>query len=115
MAKTEPFEAARYLANPQAQADLLNDALASGDAPYIAQALGVIARAGHDRGGARPPRGARRTSGECPKQPPPGRSRVRDFHPWPAHLGATVVGNSFRRCSVPAGGRKLDGMLRWHP
>ncbi len=45
MVKTEPFDAARYLTNPEAQADLLNDALASGDAPYIAQALGVIARA----------------------------------------------------------------------
>jgi probable addiction module antidote protein len=45
MVKTEPFDAARYLTTPEAQADLLNDAFASGSAPYIAQALGVIARA----------------------------------------------------------------------
>ena len=44
MGKTEPFDAARYLASPQAQEELLNDALASGDAGYIAQALGMIAR-----------------------------------------------------------------------
>ncbi len=45
MIKTEPFDAARYLTSPEAQAELLNDALASGDAAYVAQALGVIARA----------------------------------------------------------------------
>lgn len=45
MVKTEPFDAARHLVSPQSQAELLNDALASGDAPYIAHALGVIARA----------------------------------------------------------------------
>ena len=45
MAKTEPFDAARYLDTEEAQAELLNDALASGSAAYVAQALGVIARA----------------------------------------------------------------------
>ncbi len=45
MVKTEPFDAARYLNTEEAQAELLNDALASGDAEYVAQALGVIARA----------------------------------------------------------------------
>ena len=45
MVKTESFDAARHLVSPQSQAELLNDALASGDAPYIAHALGVIARA----------------------------------------------------------------------
>jgi probable addiction module antidote protein len=45
MIKTEPFDAARYLTSPEAQADLLNDALADGNAAYVAQALGVIARA----------------------------------------------------------------------
>lgn len=45
MIKTEPFDAARYLTSPEAQAELLNDALASGDAGYVAHALGVIARA----------------------------------------------------------------------
>jgi probable addiction module antidote protein len=45
MTKTEPFDAARYLTTPEAQAELLNDALTSGNAPYVAQALGVIARA----------------------------------------------------------------------
>jgi probable addiction module antidote protein len=45
MVKTEPFDAAHYLTSPEAQAELLNDALASGDASYVAHALGVIARA----------------------------------------------------------------------
>jgi probable addiction module antidote protein len=45
MIKTEPFDAARYLTSPESQAELLNDALASGDAGYVAQTLGVIARA----------------------------------------------------------------------
>jgi probable addiction module antidote protein len=44
MVKTEPFDAARYLTSPEPQAELLNDALASGDAGYVAQTLGVIAR-----------------------------------------------------------------------
>ncbi len=45
MAKTEPFDAARYLTSSESQAEMLNDALASGHAGYVAQALGVIARA----------------------------------------------------------------------
>ena len=45
MLKTEPFDAAHYITSPEAQADLLNDALASGDAGYVSQALGVLARA----------------------------------------------------------------------
>ena len=45
MRRTEPFDAARYLISPESQEELLNDALASGDAGYVAQALGVIARA----------------------------------------------------------------------
>jgi probable addiction module antidote protein len=45
MVKTEPFDAARYLTSPESQAELLNDALASNNAAYVAQALGVIARA----------------------------------------------------------------------
>ena len=45
MVKTEPFDAARYLTAPESQAELLNDALASGDAGYVAQTLGVVARA----------------------------------------------------------------------
>lgn len=45
MVKTEAFDAARYLTTAAAQAELLNDALATGDAAYVAQALGVIARA----------------------------------------------------------------------
>jgi probable addiction module antidote protein len=45
MVKTVPFDAARYMSSPQAQTELLNDALASGNAGYVAQALGVIARA----------------------------------------------------------------------
>ena len=45
MPKTEPFDAARYLTSPESQAELLNDALASGDAGYVAHSLGIIARA----------------------------------------------------------------------
>lgn len=45
MVKTEAFDAARYLTSAESQEELLNDALASGDAGYIANALGVIARA----------------------------------------------------------------------
>jgi probable addiction module antidote protein len=45
MVRTEPFDAALYLASPSSQEELLNDALASGDARYVSQALGVIARA----------------------------------------------------------------------
>lgn len=43
--KTMPFDAARTIASPEAQAELLADAMRSGDAGYIANALGVIARA----------------------------------------------------------------------
>lgn len=44
-----PFDAAHYLKDdPETQAELLRDALDSGDRAYIAHALGVIARA---RGG----------------------------------------------------------------
>lgn len=43
--KTLPFDAAQHLASPEAQAELLTDALETGDAKYVAQALGVIARA----------------------------------------------------------------------
>jgi probable addiction module antidote protein len=45
MTKTEPFDAARYLTTAESQQELLNDALASGDARYVSHALGVIARA----------------------------------------------------------------------
>jgi hypothetical protein len=45
MVKTEAFDAARYLTSPDAQAELLNDALASGNAAYVAHAFGVTARA----------------------------------------------------------------------
>jgi probable addiction module antidote protein len=43
--KTIPFDAALYLTDAQSQAELLTDALESGNATYIATALGVVARA----------------------------------------------------------------------
>jgi DNA-binding phage protein len=43
--RTEPFDAVLYLTAPEAQADLLRDALASGDAGYVDLALAVVARA----------------------------------------------------------------------
>lgn len=42
---TRPFNAANYLAGPDDEADLLSDAIASGDPRYIAAALGSVARA----------------------------------------------------------------------
>jgi probable addiction module antidote protein len=43
--KTTPFDPADHIDTPEAQIELLSDALESGDASYIANALGVIARA----------------------------------------------------------------------
>ena len=40
-----PFDPAVYLTDTDSQAELINDALASGDPGYIANALGVVARA----------------------------------------------------------------------
>lgn len=48
--ETTPFDAAKYLTTPEAQAVLICDALATGDAGYIAHALAVIARARGDDG-----------------------------------------------------------------
>lgn len=45
MIQTRPFDPARYLDSIEAQQELLDDAFASGNAGYIADALGVIARA----------------------------------------------------------------------
>lgn len=46
--ETRPFDAADYLDSAADQADLLTDAVDSGDPKYIAYALGAVARA---RGG----------------------------------------------------------------
>jgi len=43
--ETLPFDAAEYLGSPESQAELLADAFETQDAGYIAQALGVVARA----------------------------------------------------------------------
>ena len=43
--ETSVFDAAEYIDTPEAQAELLDDAFASGDAAYVAKALGVVARA----------------------------------------------------------------------
>ena len=43
--KTVPFDAAEILDDPASQAELLSDAFETGDAGYIANALGIIARA----------------------------------------------------------------------
>ncbi len=42
---TLSFDAAEHITTPEDQADLLSDALQSGNAAYVANALGVIARA----------------------------------------------------------------------
>lgn len=41
----QPFDAAKYLKDPDDQAELLTDAFASGDAGVIAAAIGIVARA----------------------------------------------------------------------
>ncbi|WP_428670635.1 addiction module antidote protein [Reyranella sp.] len=43
--RTFPFDPAEHLTDPEDQAELLNDAFATGDATYIRSALGVVARA----------------------------------------------------------------------
>ena len=43
--ETYPVELAPYYGSEAAQAELLNDALATGHAGYIANALGIVARA----------------------------------------------------------------------
>jgi probable addiction module antidote protein len=42
---TIPYDPAEYLGDPEDQTELLNDALDTGNAVYIANALGIIARA----------------------------------------------------------------------
>ena len=41
---TTPFDAAKYIREPEDVIDFLNDALESGHAPYIAAVLGDVAR-----------------------------------------------------------------------
>lgn len=43
--KTLPFDAAEFMHDAESQAELLGDAFESGDAAYIAHALGIVARA----------------------------------------------------------------------
>ena len=43
--KTMPFDSSKYLDDDQSQGELLADAIESGNAAYIAHALGVVARA----------------------------------------------------------------------
>jgi probable addiction module antidote protein len=40
-----PYDASEFLGSSEAQAELLNDALESGNPAYVAHALGVIAKA----------------------------------------------------------------------
>lgn len=42
--ETTPFDAAKYIRTPEGVVELLNDAFESEHAPYIANALGVVAR-----------------------------------------------------------------------
>jgi probable addiction module antidote protein len=41
---TKPFDAAKYVTEPEDVIDFLNDAFESGHLPYIANVLGVVAR-----------------------------------------------------------------------
>lgn len=45
METTKPFDPVKYMAEPQAQQELLDDAFAIGNAAYIADALEIVARA----------------------------------------------------------------------
>lgn len=45
MSQLKKFDPAEHLDDQQSQAELLADALASGNAGYVANALGIIARA----------------------------------------------------------------------
>lgn len=42
--ETKPFDAAKYIDTPEAVVAFLEDALESGDAGYVAHALGILAR-----------------------------------------------------------------------
>ena len=43
--ETVPFDASEFLTSPESQEELLMDAFESGNAAYITQALGVVAKA----------------------------------------------------------------------
>lgn len=43
--KTQPFDPAEHLGTPEAQAEYISAALETGDAAFIADSLGVVARA----------------------------------------------------------------------
>lgn len=43
--KTTPFDESRYLDDAESHAELLTDAIETGDTAYIAHAIGVVARA----------------------------------------------------------------------
>ena len=43
--ETVPFDAAEFLDDAHSQAELVQDAFATGDVAYIAHALGIVARA----------------------------------------------------------------------
>ena len=55
-AKTKPFDPAEYLDDSDAIAAYMNEALESGDPAFVADALGVVARARGKRPPARPAR-----------------------------------------------------------
>jgi probable addiction module antidote protein len=68
--RTIAFDAAQHVNSPESQAELLTDAFETGNAGYIANALGMIARA---RGMAEVARGAGVTREALPVRCP-GRS-----------------------------------------
>ncbi len=45
MVKTVPFDATKYLTDPESQIVFLEEAFESGDPQFVAHALGIIARA----------------------------------------------------------------------
>ena len=102
--RTIPFDAAQYLGSAEAQADLLTDALESGDAGYIANALGVVARA---RGMAEVARGAGVTREALYKTlSPVGDPKLTTLLGVIRSLGFTLAVRTLARSPRRTGGRK---------
>jgi probable addiction module antidote protein len=105
--KTILFDPAEHLTNPADQADLLNDTLDTGDAVYIANALGIIARArGMSEGGTRCRGYARGAVRGLQRQ---GRAEAVDAARSPRDTGPQAVGGA---CEGGQSGAQEGGLRR---
>ncbi len=85
MLKTTRFDAADYLDTPEARAEYMTAALETGDVDFIRDAVGVVARARHDKD--------RERNRVEPRKSLQGawrnrQSRVRDRHAYCPRLGS---------------------------